>query len=363
MGLSSSLIYAPAFYARTDELVALARVVSEHGGLYISHLRSEGARLLESLDELLYVARSARVPVEVYHLKAAGPANWPKLDAALAKIEAARAAGVPVTADMYCYTAAATGLDAAMPPWVQEGGFQAWAGRLRQPAIRARVRQEMNAPATTWENFFQLAGSPTNILLTGFRSEALKSLTGKTLAEVAQSRGRSPADTAMDLVAEDGSRVETVYFLMAEDNLRKQVKRPWVSFGSDAGSLAPEGAFLRTSTHPRAYGNVARLLGRYVRDEQLIPLEEAVRRLTLLPATNLKLDRRGVLKPGCYADVVVFNPGTIQDRATYAQPHQFATGVEHVFVNGVQVLRSGVHTGARPGRVVRGPAYAGPGAR
>jgi N-acyl-D-amino-acid deacylase len=363
LGLSSALIYAPAFYARTDELAALARVAGGHGGLYISHIRSEGARLLEALDEFLSVVRAARVRGEIYHLKAAGRANWPKLDAALARIETARAAGLPVTADMYCYTAAATGLDAAMPPWVQEGGFQAWVARLRQPAIRARVRQEMNVPATTWENFFHLAGSPTNILLTGFRSEALKPLTGKTLAEVARMRGRPPADTAMDLVIEDGSRVETVYFLMSEENLRKQLQKPWVSLGSDAASLAPQGVFLKASTHPRAYGNFARFLGHYVRDAQLMPLEEAVRRLTSLPAANLRLDRRGLLQPGHYADVVIFDAAAIRDHATYGRPHQLATGVEHVFVNGVQVLRAGVHTGARPGRVVRGPGYAGPGAR
>lgn len=363
LGLSSALIYAPAFYARPDELAALARVAGEHGGLYISHIRSEGARLLEALDEFLSVVRAARVRGEIYHLKAAGRAHWPKLDAALARLEAARAAGLPVTADMYCYTAAATGLDAAMPPWVQEGGFEAWVARLRQPAIRARVRQEMNAPATTWENFFHLAGSPTNILLTGFRSEALKPLTGKTLGEVARARGRPPADTAMDLVIEDGSRVEAVYFLMSEENLRKQLQKPWVSLGSDAASLAPEGVFLKASTHPRAYGNFARFLGHYVRDAQLMPLEEAVRRLTSLPAANLRLDRRGLLKPGHYADVVIFDVAAIRDTATYERPHQLATGVEHVFVNGVPVLRAGVHTGARPGRVVRGPGYAGPGAR
>lgn len=363
VGLSSSLIYAPAFYAGTDELAALASVVGELGGLYISHLRSEGSRLAESLEELLHVARVARVPVEVYHLKAAGPANWGKMDAVLARIEAARASGIPVTADMYCYTAAATGLDAAMPPWVQEGGLPAWVQRLKQPAVRARVVREMSRPATTWENFFDLAGSPTNILLTGFRTDALKPLTGRTLADVARERGRPAAEVALDLVIEDVSRVETVYFLMSEENLRKQVRRPWVSFGSDAASMSPEGVFLRSNTHPRAYGNVARLLGRYVREEQLIPLEEAVRRLTSLPAANLRLDRRGALQAGFYADVVVFNAGTVRDLATYERPHQLSEGVEHVFVNGAAVIRSGRHTGAKPGRVVRGPAYAGPGAR
>ncbi len=357
VGLSSALIYAPAFYARTVELTALARVAARYGGLYISHIRSEGSRLIQSLDEFLATARAANVRAEVYHFKAAGRSNWGKMDAAIARIEAAREAGLEITADMYCYPAAATGLDASMPPWVQEGGFDAWAERLRQPAIRQRLKREMTAPATTWENFFHAAGSPTNIVLVGFKSEALKPLTGLTLAEVARQRGQSPAETAMDLVIKDGSRVETVYFLMSEENLRKLVRLPWISFGSDAGSLAPEGVFLKSAVHPRAYGNFARLLGKYVRDERLVPLEEAIRRLTTLPATNLRLDRRGALRPGYFADVVIFDPATIQDHATFAQPHQFATGVKHVFVNGVQVLKDGEHTGAKPGRVVRGPGY------
>jgi N-acyl-D-amino-acid deacylase len=357
VGLSSALIYAPAFYARTAELTALARVAGRYGGLYVSHIRSEGTRLLESLDEFLATARNARVRAEVYHFKAAGQANWGKLDAAIARIEAARRVGLPITANMYCYTAAATGLDAAMPPWVQEGGFEAWAARLRQPTIRERLRREMVSPASNWENFLHAAGSPTNVLLVGFKSDALKPLTGLTLAEVARRRGQSPVETAMDLVVEDGSRVETVYFLMSEDNVRKLVRLPWVSFGSDAGSLAPEGVFLKSAVHPRAYGNFARLLGKYVREERLVPLAEAIRRLTSLPAENLKLDRRGALRPGYFADLVVFDPATITDLATYAQPHQFATGVKHVFVNGVQVLKDGEHTGAKPGRVVPGPGY------
>ena len=357
VGLSSALIYAPAFYARTAELTALARVAGGYGGLYISHLRSEGTRLIEALDEFLAVARDAHARAEVYHFKAAGRSNWGKMDAAIAMIETARAAGLGITANMYCYPAAATGLDAAMPPWVQEGGFDAWVARLREPAIRERLRREMAAPATTWENFFQAAGSPTNIVLVGFKNEALKPLTGLTLAEVARRRGRSPAEVAMDLVIEDGSRVETVYFLMSEENLRKLVRLPWVSFGSDAGSLAPEGVFLKRAVHPRAYGNFARLLGKYVREERLVSLEEAIRRLTGLPAENLKLDRRGALKAGYFADIVVFDPATIYDPATFDQPHQFATGVKHVFVNGVHVLKDGEHTGAKPGRVVRGPGY------
>ena len=357
LGVASSLIYAPAFYAKTEELVALAQVAAQHHGLYISHLRSEGNRLLEAVDELIAIARQAGIPAEIYHLKAAGRSSWPKLDGAIRKIEEARKAGLAITADMYTYTAGATGLDAAMPPWVQEGGYQAWAERLRNPAIRERVRREMSTPTDEWENFFLAAGSPENILLAGFKNPSLKQWTGKTLAEVARIRGKSSEETAMDLVMEDGSRVATVYFLMSEENVRKQIKLPWVSFNSDSASLAPEGPFLKSNPHPRAYGNFARLLGKYVRDEKLIPLEEAIRRLTSLPAANLKIDRRGLLKPGYLADVVVFDPGRIQDHATYQRPHQYATGVRDVFVNGQPVLQQGEHTGAKPGRVVRGPGW------
>src|SRR6266545_4074489 len=356
-GVGSSLIYAPAFYAKTDELIALAKVASEHGGLYISHIRSEGTRLLEAADELIAISREAGIPAEFYHLKAAGQANWKKLDALIRKIESARAAGLRITADMYTYTAGQTGLDAAMPPWVQEGGYNEWVKRLKDPAIRERVKREMDAPTDQWENFFIAAGAPTNILLVGFRNDRLKRLTGKTLAQVAKLRGKSPEETAMDLVIEDGSRVSTVYFLMSEENVRKEIKLPWVSFNSDASSLAPAGVFLKSNPHPRAYGNFARLLGKYVRDEKIIPLEEAIRRLSSLPAENLKLERRGALKPGYFADVVVFDPMSIQDHATYEKPHQYATGVRHVLVNGVPVLRNGNHTGAKPGRVVRGPGW------
>jgi N-acyl-D-amino-acid deacylase len=353
LGVGASLIYAPAFYARTDELIELARVASTYGGIYISHLRSEGNRFLEALDESLTIARTANIPVEVYHLKAAGASNWPKLDAAISRIEAARATGLRVTADMYTYIAGATGLDAVMPPWVQEGGYGEWARRLKDPAIRARVRREMTTPSDDWENFFLATGSPDKILLVGFKNPALKRFTGRTLAEVARARGTSPEDTAMDLVVEDGSRVGTVYFLMSEENVRRQIRLPWVSFDSDAESLAPEGAFLKSNPHPRAYGNFARLLGKYVREEKLIPLQEAIRRLTSFPAATLHLDRRGSLQPGSFADVVVFDPATIRDHATFEQPHQYATGVVHVWVNGVQVLKHGEHTGAKPGQVVR----------
>ena len=357
MGVGSSLIYAPAFYAKTEELVELARVAGKHGGIYTSHLRSEGNRFLEAIDELITISREAKVPANVYHLKAAGQSNWPKLDEAISKIEKARRDGLRITADMYNYTAGATGLDATMPPWVQEGGLQEWIARLKQPETRERVKREMTTPSDDWEIFFLAAGSPDRIILIGFKNEKLKPLTGKTLAEVAKMRRKSPEETAMDLVIEDDSRVGTVYFLMSEENVRKQLKLPWVAFNSDASSLAPEGIFLKSNPHPRAYGNFARLLGKYVRDEQIIPLEQAIRRLTEMPAANLKIKKRGSLKKGFFADVVVFDPAKIQDHATFEKPHQYSTGVEHVFVNGVQVLKNGEHTGAKPGRVVRGPGW------
>jgi N-acyl-D-amino-acid deacylase len=359
LGIGSALIYAPAFYAKTPELIAISKAVAPYCGMYISHMRSEGNRLLEAIDELIRVSREAGVPAEIYHFKQAGQPNWTKIDSAVAKVEQARASGLPITADMYTYTAGATGLDASMPPWVQEGGYKEWAKRLQDPGIRARVGREMSTPSNDWENLFLGAGSADRILLVGFKADSLKYLTGKTLAEVARMRGKSPAETAMDLVIQDGSRVGTVYFLMSEDNLRREIQLPWMSFGSDAGSLAPEGVFLKSNAHPRAYGNVARLLGKYVRDEKVIPLEEAIRKLTSLPANNLKLHDRGRLVPGYYADIVIFDPRTIQDHATFDKPHQYATGVRDVFVNGVQVLKNGEHTGALPGRVVRGPGWKG----
>ncbi len=358
MGLSSALIYAPGVYADADELTALAQVAGEYGGLYISHLRSEGNDLLAALDELIVTAHKANVAAEIYHLKVAGQANWPKLDAMVEKIERARAEGLHITADMYTYTAGATGLDAAMPPWVQAGGHEAWVQRLKDPAIRQRVLKEMTTPTQEWENLFLLAGKAENVLLVEFKNEKLKPLTGKTLAEVAKIRGKSPAETAIDLVIEDDSRVGTVYFLMSEENVKKQLRLPWVSFCSDAGSLACEGVFLKSNVHPRAYGNFARLLGKYVRKEKVITLAEAIRRLACLPSENLKLDRRGRLEKGYYADVVVFDPETIIDHATFEKPHQYATGMKHVFVNGIRVLKDGEHTGATPGRVVHGPGYA-----
>jgi len=359
LAVAPGFIYAPAFYAKTPELVALMQAAEPFGGMYISHMRSEGNQLLQAVDELITIARQSKAPAEIYHLKAAGAANWGKLDSVIAKVNAARASGLRITADMYTYTAGATGLDAAMPPWVQEGGYEAWAGRLRDPAIRERVAREMRTPTDAWENLYLGAGSPEKVLLVGFKNERLKPLTGKTLGEVARMRGKSPEETAMDLVVEDGSRVSTVYFLMSEENVRKQMTIPWVSFASDAESLAPEGPFLESNPHPRAYGNFARALGRYARDEKVAPLEDIVRRLTSLPATNLKLRRRGVLRPGYYADLAIFDPARIQDHATFEKPHQYSTGMVHVFVNGVQVLKNGEHTGAKPGRVVRGPGWTG----
>jgi N-acyl-D-amino-acid deacylase len=359
VGLSTALLYAPACYAGTEEVIALVRVAAEYGGLYISHIRNEGNHLLEALDEFLAIARTAGIAAEVYHLKSSGRSNWPRIDQAIARIEAARGEGLHITADMYTYPASATGLDATMPPWVQEGGHRAWIERLKDPAIRERVAREMVTPSDEWESTYLAAGSADKVLLVGFKSEALKPLTGKTLAEVAAMRGTSPEQTVIDLVIEDDSDVGAVYFTMSEENVWKQIALPWVSFGSDGASQAPEGVFLQSSTHPRAYGTFARLLGKYVREERLIPLEEAIRRLTSLPAANLSLRRRGSLVVGHLADVVVFDPDTIQDHATFDHPHQYSTGVIHVFVNGVQVLRHGEHTGARPGRVVRGPGWMG----
>lgn len=359
LGVGSSLIYAPAAYATTRELTALAAAAGESGGLYISHLRSEGNRLLEAVDELIAIARAAGLPAEIYHLKVAGSSNWAKLGAAIERIEAARSQGLRITADMYPYTAGATGLDAMMPPWVQEGGQEAWERRLQDAGVRRRLRAEMSGPSEGWENFYQMAGSADKILLTGFKNPALKPLTGRTLAQVAAARGRPPEETAMDLVVEDGSRVEAIYFLMSEENIRRQMALPWMSFCSDAASRAPEGVFLRSSAHPRAYGTFARLLGHYVREERILSLQEAIRRLTSLPADHLGLTRRGRLQANAFADLVVFDPATIQDHATYTDPHRLATGVKHVFVNGVQVLKDGQPTGARPGRVVHGPGWQG----
>jgi len=356
LGVGSSLIYAPAFFAETDELVELVKVAAEYDGLYISHIRNESYSLLEALEELITISREAGIRAEVYHLKAAGEDNFGKIDEVAERIAAARAEGLEISTDMYTYIAGATGLDAAMPVWVQEGGYEAWAERLRDPAIRVKVLEEMEIISPDWENLRLMAGSE-GTLLSGFKNEALRPLQGKTLAEVAAMRGTTPAETAIDLVIEDGSRVGVIYFLMSEENIAKKIKLPYMSFGSDAGSPATEGKFLEFTPHPRAYGTFARLLGKYVRDEGVIPLAEAVRRLTGLSADKLKIVERGYLRAGYYADIVVFDPETIIDNATFEDPHQYATGVEHVFVNGEQVLADGEHTGATPGRVVRGPGY------
>lgn len=359
LGVGSSLIYAPAFYAKTDELIALMKAAAPYGGMYISHLRSEGNRFEEAVDELMRIAKEAGVRAEIYHLKAAGESNWPKMARVLARIDSARAAGLEITASIYPYTAGATGLDAAMPPWVQAGGYESWAKRLQDPAVRKKVAEEMRTPTDQWESLLLAAGSPDRVILAGFKADSLKPYTGKTLAEVAKLRGTSPEETAMDLVIRDGSRVGTIYFIISEDNIAAQLRKPWVSVGSDAGSMAAEGVFLKSNPHPRAYGTFARILSKYVREDQVLTLEEAVRRMTSLPATNLRIARRGRLAPGYHADVVVFNPGTIKDHATFEQPHQYATGVRDVFVNGVAVLRDGEHTGATPGRVVLGPGAKG----
>ena len=359
LGVGSALIYAPAFYAKTPELKALAQAAGESGGAYISHMRSEGNKLLESLDELIDIASSAHIHGEVYHFKAAGASNWPKFTQAIAKIDEARAKGLDISANMYSYTAGATGLDAAMPPWVQEGGLDEWIKRLQDPKIRARVMKEMREPTDAWENLLLAAGKADNVLLVAFNTEKLKPLTGKTLAEVAKLRGRSAEETAMDLVVEDHSRIGTVYFLMSEDNVKLGLSQPWVALGSDEGSYEPRGLFLKFQPHPRAYGNFSRFLGRYVRDEHVTSLADAVRRLAALPAQNLKLRDRGELRVGNFADIVVFDPGAIADHATFDRPQQFATGVRDVLVDGTPVLRNGEHTGALPGQVVRGPGYVG----
>ena len=357
LGVGTALIYAPATYAGTPELVELCKAAAESGGMYISHMRSEGNHLLEGIDELISIAREAGVPAEIYHLKAAGQPNWPKMDSAIEKVNAARAAGLKISANMYTYPAGGTSLDAMIPPWAHEGGSKKMIERLKDPETRQRIVTEMRTPAESWENLGLLSGSPERIILAAFGTNALKPLTGKSLGEVAKMRGKSPEETAIDLVIEDDAATGAIFFLMSEENIRKGIAQPWVSFGSDAESPAPEGVFLKSNPHPRAYGNVARLLGKYVRDEKVISLQEAVRRLTSVPATNLKIDRRGLLQPGYFADVVVFDPDTVADHATFEKPHQYSTGVSDVFVNGVQVVRDGEHTGAKPGRVVRGPGY------
>jgi N-acyl-D-amino-acid deacylase len=358
LGVTTALIYSPNDYAKTPELMALADESSRCGGIYIAHIRSEGDRLLEAVRETIDIARASGAPAEIYHLKVAGKSNWSKIDPLIKMVDGARAAGTRITADMYTYTAGATGLDAAMPPWVQDGGLEAWIARLRDPTIRAKVITEMRNPNPDWENLYLRAGANGTLLL-AFKNPSLRPLIGKTLADVAAARGVSPEDAAIDLVIENGARVEVAYFLMSEDNVRREVALPWVGFASDASAPAPEGAFLQENEHPRAYGNFARLLAKYVREEKVITLQEAIRKLTAQPAINLSLQDRGRLKAGYFADVVVFDPTKIQDHATYEKPHQLSTGVEYVWVNGILALKDGVATGAASGRFVRGRAWTG----
>ena len=360
LGVTTALIYAPNDYARTPELIALAQESARCGGIYSAHMRSEGERLLEAVQETVEIARASGAPAEIYHLKQAGKRNWGKLDALIKAVAAARAAGVRITADMYVYTAGATGLDAAMPPWVQDGGLEAWIARMKDPATRARLIADMRNPSSDWENLL-LAAGPAGTLLLGFKNPGLKPLTGKTLAQVAKARGVSAQDAAIDLVIEDGSRVEVAYFLMSEDNVRREVSLPWVSFDSDADAPAPEGVFLRSSRHPRTYGNFARLLAHYVREEQVLTLPQAIHKLSALPAATLSLSDRGLLRQGYFADVVVFDPAKVQDHSTYQRPQQLATGVGDVWINGVRALRHEVATGAASGRAIRGRAWTGGG--
>ncbi len=359
LGLTTALIYAPATYAETEELIELAKVAGQYGGIYTAHMRSESNRFIESIDETLRIGREAKLPVKIHHLKAAGRPNWHKMDIAIDKIEALRREGIPVTADMYTYIAGASGLDPSMPTWVQAGGYDKWVERLKDPEIRARVKEEMAVNAQDWENLGYLAG-PEGMRFVGFRNKALRKYNGMTLAEVAAAREQDPRDTIIDMVIEDGSRVDTAYYLMSEENLKKQIRQPWVMFGSDAEAPAAEGKTLEGGVHPRTYGNVARLLGKYVRDEKVIPMEEAIRKLSFLPAQTLGIRERGRLAPGYYADVAIFDPKTINDNSRFDDSHRYASGMQYVLVNGVPVVSKGEHTGATPGRAVHGPGWIQP---
>jgi len=354
MGVGSSLIYAPANFAETPELIALASEAGRCGGMYISHIRDEGPKLLEAIDELVEISEKSGAPAEIYHFKQSGRDNWHKIDAAIARVEAARARGLRITADMYTYPASSTGFDAAMPLWVQAGGIEQWVKRLKDPALRAKALKEMRSPQAS-ENTKLAVQEPDKVILVGFKTAALKPLTGKTLGEVARERGKPPEEVIADLIVADGTRIQVVYFGMSEENVARHVTLPWMAFDSDAAAMAPEGVFLKSSTHPRAYGNFARLLGKYVREEKRVTMAEAVRRLTSFPASNLGLKDRGALKPGNFADIAIFDPAKIADRATFTRPQQYAVGMVHVLVNGVPVLRDGEHTGATPGRFVKGP--------
>jgi N-acyl-D-amino-acid deacylase len=357
LGVTNALIYPVDFFAKTDELIALSKEASKYGGMYTSHMRSEGNKLLEAVEELITISKEANIPAEIFHLKAGGKDNWSKMDSVIRRVERARKEGQQITADMYTYIAGATGMTSAFPPTLQDGGF----GKLRERLMDKKIRQEMtkamNTNAQDWENLYYGAGGADHVLLLGFKQDSLKKFTGKTLAEVAKIRGTTPEETAMDLIIQDSTRVGVAYFLMNEDNVKKQVSLPWVSFGSDEGSYTTEGVFLKSNAHPRAYGNFARVLGKYTRDEKLMSLQEAIRKLAKLPANNLKLQKRGELKVGYYADIVIFDPAKVKDNATFDKPHQYSEGMLHVFVNGVQVLKEGEHTGATPGRFVKGPGY------
>ena len=359
LGVTTALIYAPGNYATTEELIELSKVAAPYGGMYIAHMRSEGNNIFAAVDETIRIAREGGLPAEIYHLKMAGKDNWGKLDTVIAKIARANKSGLRITANMYTYTAGATGLDATMPPWVQEGGINDWIKRLKTPSIRKKVLQEMMTPTDKWENMLRTCGGPENVLLLGFSKDSLKQYTGKTLAEVSKMHGKTPEETAMDLVIADCTRVEAAYFMMSEENIKRQIALPYVSFGSDAGSPPAEGFWLKYKDHPRAFGNFTRVIGKYSRDEKVIPLEEAIRKLTSLPAGNINIKKRGTLTPGYYADVIIFDPAKVEDHATFEEAHQYSTGMVHVFINGAQVLKDGEHTNARPGRVVRGPGWLG----
>jgi len=359
LGVTTALIYAPGNYATTEELIALSKAAAPYGGMYIAHMRSEGNNIFAAVDETIRIAREGGLPAEIYHLKMAGKDNWWKLDSVMAKIDRANKSGLRITANMYTYTAGATGLDATMPPWVQEGGINEWIKRLKDRTIRRQVLKEMRTPTDKWENMLRTCGGPENVLFLGFSKDSLQMYVGRTLAEVATAHGKSPEETVMDLVIADRTRVETAYFMMSEENIKRQIALPYLSFGSDAGSPPAEGFWLKYKEHPRAYGNFSRVIGKYVRDEKVIPLQEAIRKLTSLPARNINIKKRGTLTPGYYADVVIFDPAAVQDHATFENPHQYSTGMVHVFVNGTQVIKDGEHTNARPGKVVRGPGWVG----
>lgn len=357
LGVTNALIYPVDFFAKTDELIELSKEASKYGGMYTSHMRSEGNKLLEAVEELITISKEANMPAEIFHLKAAGKNNWSKMDSVIHRVERARKEGQQITADMYTYVAGATGMTSAFPPTLQDGGFGKLRERLMDPKVREEMKKAMKTDASDWENLYYGAGGPEHVLLLSFKQDSLKKFTGKTLAEAAAIRGKSPEETAMDLIIQDSTRVGVAYFLMTEDNVKKQVALPWVSFGSDEASYTPEGVFLKSNAHPRAYGNFVRVLGKYTRDEKVMTLQEAIRKLANLPAKNLKLRKRGELKAGYYADIVIFDPAKVKDNATFDKPHQYAEGMIHVFVNGVQVLQDGEHTGRKPGRFVKGPGW------